>query len=89
MIFPSDQYNEGFKNWRGLIHNGQFLSQTLKEKIKTEKTCSKYASSAKFNGITREGKPEILFKSYKDQCSEHIIRNRMWDIFSLPDPRNK
>ena len=35
-IVPEDQYNEEFKNCRGPIHNGQFRSQTLKEKRKTE-----------------------------------------------------
>ena len=35
-IVPEDQYDEEFKNWRGPIHNGQFRSHTLKEKIKTE-----------------------------------------------------
>ena len=52
-IVPEDQYNEEFKNWRGPTHNGQFRSQNLKDKRKTEKTCSKYAGSAKFNGIPR------------------------------------
>ena len=65
-IVPEDQYNEKFKNWKGNIHNGQFRSQTLKEKRKTEETCSKFAGSAKFNDIPREGKPEITIKSYKD-----------------------
>ena len=58
-IVPVYQYYQEFKNWRGPIHNGQFRSQTLKEKRKTEDTCSKYAGSAKFNDISREGKPEI------------------------------
>ena len=58
-IVPEDQYDEEFKNWRRPIHNGPFCSQTLKDKQKTEETCSKYAGSAKFNGIPREGKPEI------------------------------
>ena len=53
-IDPVYQYNEELNNWRGPIHNGQFRSQTLKEKRKTEETCSKYAKSAKFNGIPRE-----------------------------------
>ena len=88
-IVPEDQYNEEFKNWRGRIHNGQFRSQTFKEKRKTEDTCSKYAGSSNFNGISRKRKPAIPIKSYKDQCREHMIRNRMWDVFSLPDPRNK
>ena len=88
-IVPEDQYNEEFKNWRGTIHNVQFRSQTLKEKRKIEKTCSKYAGSTKLKGIPREGKPEIPIKSYKDQCREHIIRNGMWDVFSLTDPYNK
>ena len=52
-IVPEDQYDDEFKNWRGPIHNGQFRSQTLKEKRKTEETCSKYAGSAKFNSIPR------------------------------------
>ena len=34
-IVPEDQYDEEFKNWRGPIHNGQFRSQTLKEKRNT------------------------------------------------------
>ena len=88
-IVSGDQYNEEFKNWRGPIHNGQLRSQTLKEKIKTEETCSKYAGSAKFNVIPREGKPAITIKSYKDQYREHMIRNVMWDVFSLSDPLNK
>ena len=88
-IVPEDQYNEDLKNWKGTIHNGQFRSQTLKEKRKTEDTCSKYAGSAKFNGIPREGNPAIPIKFYKDQFREHMIRNVMWGVFSLPDPRNK
>ena len=67
-IVSGDQYNEEFKNWKGPIHNGQFSSQTLKEKQKKEETCSKYAGSAEFNVIPREGKPAIKIKSYKDQC---------------------
>ena len=51
--------------------------------------CSKFSGSVKFNGITWERNPEIPIKYYKDQCREHIIRNRMWDIFSLPYPHNK
>ena len=86
---PEYQYDEEFKNWRGPIHNGQFRSHALKEKWKTEETCSKYAGSAKFNGISREGKPAITINSYKDQCREHMINNGIWDVFSLPDPRNK
>ena len=66
-IVPEDQYYEEFKNWRGPIKNGQIRSQPLKEKRKTEETCSKYAGSSKFNGIPREGKPAIPTKSYKDQ----------------------
>ena len=34
-IVSGDQYNEEYKNWKGPIHNGQFCSQTLKEKRKT------------------------------------------------------
>ena len=52
-IVPVHQYDEEFKNWRGPIHNGKFRSQTLKEKLKTEETCYKYAGSTKFNGIPR------------------------------------
>ena len=54
-----------------------------------EETCSKYEGSVKFNGITREGKPAIPIKSYKDKCREHMIRNGMWDVFSNTDPQNK
>ena len=56
---------------------------------KTEEICSKYAGSVKFNGIPREVKPAIPIKSYKDQCREHIIRNGMWDVFSITEPQNK
>ena len=35
-IVPEDQYDEEFKNCRGHIHNGQFRSQILKEKINTD-----------------------------------------------------
>ena len=79
-IVPEDQYDEESKNWRGSIHNGQFCSHNLKEKIKTEEICSKYSGSAKFNGIPREGKSSIPIKSYKDQCREHMIRDGMWDV---------
>ena len=88
-IFPEDQYDEEFKNWREPIQNGQFRSQTLKEKRKTEETCSKYAGSDKFNVIPREVKLVITINSYKGQCREHMISNEMWGIFSLPYPHNK
>ena len=88
-IVPEDQHDEEFKNWRGPINNGQFRSQTLKEKRNTEETCSKYAGSDKFNGIPREGNPEIPINYYNYQCRENMIRNGMWDIFSLPDLCNK
>ena len=41
-IVTGYQYNKEVKNMRGPIHNGKFRSQTLKEKRKTEQTCSKY-----------------------------------------------
>ena len=88
-IVPEGQYDDEFKNWRVPIHNGQFQSQTLKEKRKTEETCSKYAGSAKFNGVPSEVKPAIPIMSYKDQYREHMINNGMWDVFSVSDPYNK
>ena len=57
--------------------------------IKTEETWSKYAGSVKFNGIPRERKPAIPIKYYKDQFREHMIRNRMCNVFSITDPQNK
>ena len=88
-IVHGDQYNKNLKNWWGPIHNGQFRSQTPKENRKTEDTCTNYSGSAKFNGITREGKPEIPIKSYKDQWRENMIMSGMWDVFYLPKPHNK
>ena len=88
-IVPEDQYYEEFKNWIEPIHNGQFCSQTLKEKRKIEATCSNYAGSAKFIGVTRKVYPKIPIKSYKYQCRQHMIRNGMWDVFCLQDPQNK
>ena len=88
-IFPGDQYNEEFKKWRGPIHIGKLQLQTLKDNRNTEETCSKYTGSAKFNGIPGVVNPEIPIKSYKDQWREHMIRNEMWDVFSLPYPCNK
>ena len=67
----------------------QFHLHTLKEKIKTVETCSKYASSSKFNVIPIEGQTSILIKSYKDKWHEHMIRNIIWDVFPLPDLCNK
>ena len=52
-ILSEDQYDEEFKKWKGHIHNGQFLSQSFKEKQKTEEKFSEYAVSAKLNGIPR------------------------------------
>ena len=88
-IVPEGHYNKGFKNLWQPIDNGQFWLQNLKEKRKIEETYTKYLVSAKFNGIPREGNTEIPIKSNKDQCREHISRNGMWDILSLPDPYNK
>ena len=62
-IVPGDQYNEELNNWRLPIQNGQFRPHTLEEKRKTEETCSKYTSTAKFNGIPREGNPATPIKS--------------------------
>ena len=52
-ISPGNQYNEELENWRGPIKNGQFCSQEMNEKRKTEETCYKYAGYSKFNGIHR------------------------------------
>ena len=80
-ILLGKQYNKDFNNWKGPIDNGQFRQKNLKEMRKTEETCSKYVCPVKFNGISREGKPAIPIKSYKDQCSEHMIRNGVWNVF--------
>ena len=53
-IVLGDPYNEYFNNWKGTINNGQFLHNNIKEMIKTEEICSKYAGSVKFNGIPRK-----------------------------------
>ena len=74
-IFLADQYNGELNNWKGPINNGQFHSQTIQDIRKTEEICSKYAGSVKFNGIPREGNPEIPINSYKDQFCEHMVRN--------------
>ena len=65
-ILLGDQYNEELNNWQGPINNGKLRSLNLKEKIKTEEIFYKSSGSVKFNGITREGNPEIPIKSYKD-----------------------
>ena len=88
-IVPGDQYDEEFNNWRGPTHNSQFNSQTLEEKRKREKICSKYAGSTKFNVIPMKVKSVIPIKSYKYQCHDHIIMNGIWDVFSLTYQRNK
>ena len=88
-VFLGGQYNEDFNNWKGPINNGQFCEKNLKEMIKTEETCSKYAGSVKFDGIPRERNREIPINYYKDQCLDHMIRNGMWDVFSITDPQNK
>ena len=88
-IFLGYQYNEDFNNWKGPINNGQFCQNNIKEMGKTEDTCSKYSGSAKFNGIHREINPAIPINSYKYQCREHMIRNGIWDFFSITDPQNK
>ena len=88
-ILLGGQYNEDLNNWKGPTNNGQFHHQNLKEMRKTEETCSKYAGSVKFDGISREENPERPIKSYKDQCREYMIRNGMWDVFSIKGSQNK
>ena len=83
------QYNEDFNKCKGPINNGQFRQQNIKEMRNTEETFSKYAGSVGFNGIPREGNPEILIKFYKDQCLQHMTRNGIWYVFSIKDPQNK
>ena len=71
------------------MHNGQFCSHILKDNRKIEETCSKYAGSAKLNGIPRKLNTEIPIKSYKYQCRDNMIINGMWGVFFLPYPLNK
>ena len=89
LILPEYHYKEEFKNYQGPIHNGQFLSKTIKENINTEETCTNYAGSSNFNGISREGKTEIPINSYNDKCRDHMIINGMCYVFSLPETNNK
>ena len=62
---------------------------TIKEKRKTEDTCSEYAGFSKSNGIPMDRNTEIPIKYYKYQFHDHMIRNGIWDVFYLPYPRNK
>ena len=62
-IVPGYLYNKEFNNWWGLIRNCQFHAQTLNQNMNTKETCTKYEGSSKFNGIPREGKPEMLMLS--------------------------
>ena len=57
LIVLGGHYNEDFNNWKGPINNSQFRQQNLKEMIKIEDKFSKYAGSAKFDGIPREERP--------------------------------
>ena len=66
------------------ILNGKLHSQDLRNKRKAEETCNNNKGTNKFNKIPREINLEIPSKSYKHQCHEHMIRNGMWDVFSLP-----
>ena len=88
-IILGDQYNEELNNCIVPINNGKFRQQNLKEMRKTEETCSKYAGFVKFHGIPRERNPEIPIQYCKDQCREHMIRNGMWDVFSIIYPQKK
>ena len=88
-IVLGDQYNEKCKNLQGPIHNVQFCPRTLKKRRRTDRMCSKSLGYVKLNGMYREGSTEIHIKSYRDQCCEHMIRNGMRDIFSIPEPLNK
>ena len=73
----------------GPINNGELPANYFKKKSRTERICSKFSSSVNFNIIPRKLNTEIPIKSYKDQCREHMIKNGMGDVFSLPDPRNQ
>ena len=35
-VVPGDLYNEYFNNWQGPIHNAQFISQEINEKMNAE-----------------------------------------------------
>ena len=88
-IVQGDKYNEELKNCQGPIHNGQFLPRTLKNKRRTDRTCSKFSGSVRFNGIQRGGNLIIFIRYYKYQCHEHMIRNGMWYIFPYQTPAIK
>ena len=88
-IVLGDQYNEKCKNLQGPIHNVQFCPRTLKKRRRTDRMCLKSLGYVKLNGMYREGSTEIHIKSYRDQCCEHMRRNGMRDIFSIPEPLNK
>ena len=51
--------------------------------------CSKFSGSIRFNGIPREGNLTVPIQSNKDQCRDHMIKNGLWDVLSLPEPRNQ
>ena len=50
-VVPGDQYNKKLKSWKGPIHNGHFRAQAIKKIITTERICSKFSGSFKYNII--------------------------------------
>ena len=89
LVVSGDQYNNKSKKWRGTIHNGQLHSQALRKMIITERICFKFLVYIKFNGIPRDGIMEIPIKPYKYQFHEHMVKNGMFEVFSLLGPHNQ
>ena len=80
-------HKPSLKNIRGPSHAGQFRPLGADDQTSTQSSCSKYKGTLLQN---IEGKGlSMSLKTYKDTTRKHMISQGMWDVFSIPDPKNK
>ena len=82
----SAAYKDTWTNNQGPVHAGQFRPTDVKGQKAAKEKCTTY-SGTPFSNPEEKGARTNL-KTYKDMCCRHMIKNGMWDIFNMPDPRD-
>ena len=73
-------------NIKGPVNVGQYRPRGVKSELKTQEACIRY-DGTKFDGVvSKDGAMSVT--TYKELVRSHCIKNGMFNVFEIEDPRN-
>ena len=73
-------------NIKGPVNVGQYRPRGVKSELKMQEACIRY-NGTKFDGAVLKD-VAMLVTTYKELVRSHCIKNGMYNVFEIEDPRN-